>query len=236
MLHGSQSSNIDALQVTGNKVLHSLPVMAQSCSVSNLPTFQDFDGSGGRQHIDRDAVQVIVPSYTFNCHGRVVRWGACVRRGGNELYELEFQVLRPLPVDQNDIQCFSLVGMYSQIGIPNFPPDNIDRCIVIDIPPDDQIPVQPGDVVGFYSDNRIREDDCDGVQVDESRTDVTAFYRERISIPAPSPSSCMLIAGINGIDTTTMAAPVITVVVGKLFHITSVSYIYIHFPNPIYIF
>ena len=125
------------------------------------------------------------------------------------MYELELQVLRPLPVEQTDIQCFSLVGMYSQIGAP------IARCIVIDIPSDVQIPVQPGDVVGFYSDNVNREDDG-GVQLDISRTDVTVFYRERANIPPTNPSSCSLIAGPNDIGTSTTAAPVITVVVGKL--------------------
>ena len=137
--------------------------------------------------------------------------------GGNpdrDIYELELQVLRPLPVDQNDIQCFSLVGSYSQTGGPNFPPDDIDRCILINIPPDDQIPVQPGDVVGFYYD--LLRNDGGSVQLDVFRPDITAFYRERASIPAPNPSSCMLIAGPNNIDSTTTAAPVITVVIGKL--------------------
>ena len=131
-----------------------------------------------------------------------------------DIYELELQVLRPLPVDQNDIQCFSLIGSYSQTEGPNFPPDDIDFCILIDIPPDDQIPVQPGDVVGFYYD--LLRDSNGGVQLDTARTDVTAFYRERTNIPAPIPSSCMLIAGPLNIDTTTTAAPAITVVVGKL--------------------
>ena len=131
-----------------------------------------------------------------------------------DIYELELQVLRPLPVDKNDIQCFSVVGSYSQTGRPNFPPDDINHCILIDIPSDDQIPVQPGDVVGFYYD-LLRNDDG-GVQLNVFRPDVIAFYRERASIPAPNPSSCMLIAGPGNIDSTTTAAPVITVVVGKL--------------------
>ena len=129
--------------------------------------------------------------------------------GGNEEYELELQVLRPLPVDQNDIQCFSVVGSYSQTGTPD------NSCILIDIPSDDQIPVQPGDVVGFYSD-RLRGNGNGGVQLDASRTDVTAFYRERASIPAPTISSCLFIAGPNNIVISTTAAPVITVVVGRL--------------------
>ena len=105
--------------------------------------------------------------------------------------------------------------MYSQIRGPNFSPDETEHCIVIDIPTDDQIPVQPGDVVGFYSDY-LDDNDDDGVQLDESMTDVTAYYRERSKIDPPTLSSCMLIAGPNNIDSTITAAPVITVVVGKL--------------------
>ena len=198
-------------------VLHSLPVFAQSCSVSNLQPTLFEDGGAGRPHLECDQLQVIIPSYTFNCHGRVVQWGACVQPGGmptNDRYELELQVLRPLPVGQDDIQCFSVVGMYSQTGGPNSPPANIDRCIVIDIPPENQIPVQPDDVVGFYYD-LLRNDDG-GVQLDRNRTDVTAFYQERSSITPSGPSSCSLIAGPNNIDTSTFAAPIITVVVGEL--------------------
>ena len=132
----------------------------------------------------------------------------------NDEYELELQVLRPLPVDQDNIQCFSLVGMYSTTEGPNFPPDNINRCILINIPLVNQIPVQPGDVVGFYSD-RVRNGDG-GVQVDTNRGDVTAFYQERTNIAPSGPSSCSLIAGNNNIADFTTAAPVITVVVGKL--------------------
>ena len=98
--------------------------------------------------------------------------------------------------------------MYSQTQ------DSSNRCIEIRIPADEQIPVQSGDVVGFYY-NR-RNNDEGGMQLDEGREDVTIFYRERSNIPAPSPNSCMFIAGPNNIDTTTSAAPVITVVVGKL--------------------
>ena len=105
--------------------------------------------------------------------------------------------------------------MYSQIGRPNFPPEDPDHCIVINIPPDDQIPVQPGDVVGFYSDFLLDDRD-DGVQLDTNREDVTVFYQERASITPSGPSSCSLIAGANNIATTTTAAPIITVVVGEL--------------------
>ena len=143
-----------------------------------------------------------------------------MQRGGspdNDRYELEIQVLRPLPVDQNDIQCFSLVGTYSQIGAP-IQGGALDHCIVIDIPSDNQIPVQPGDVVGYYSDAVSDSRDNDGVQLDTNREDVTVFYQERASITPSGPSSCSLIAGNNNIaDFTdfTTAAPIITVVVGK---------------------
>ena len=140
-------------------------------------------------------------------------------RGGdvnNDEYELELQVLRPLSVDEEDIQCFSLVGMYSQAGGPNFPEGDPDHCIVFDIPLESQIPVQPNDVVGFYSNSLRTNRNNDGVQLINGMPDVVAFFRERANIPSPSISSCSFIAGANNVDTSTTAAPVITVVVGKL--------------------
>ena len=130
--------------------------------------------------------------------------------GGGERYTIEFQVLRPSAVS-NPVQCYSLVGSNR---IQGRRPNN--RCIVFNVSVVDQFIVQPGDVVGFFSDNTERNDNDNGVQVDRSRTDVTAFYRLRNTIPTMDQGSCLFAIGPNQIDTSTMAAPVITAVVGKL--------------------
>ena len=133
------------------------------------------------------------------------------RGGDGERYDIDFQVLRLSPVSDPEFDCYNLVG--SNL-IENGRPDG--GCIVYDVPVEEQVLVQPGDVVGFFSDNVNRDDDEDGVQVVESRQDVVVHYRERNTIPATDPESCMFAVGPNQIDSSTVAAPVITAVVGEL--------------------
>ena len=187
----------------------------QLCSapVTNIPVFQDQrDNPDQRDRIPLplDRIQVIIPAYTFTCHGRVVQWGACVERGGGrERYDIDFQVLRPSPVSDPGVDCYTLVG--SNL-IEDGRPDG--GCIVYDVPVEEQFLVQPGDVVGFFSDHVNREDN-NGVQVVESRQDVVVHYRERDAIPATDPESCMFVVGPGQIDLVTTGAPVITAVVGE---------------------
>ena len=195
----------------------------QFCSspVANIPVFQDQrDNPDQRDRIplEPDRIQAIIPAYTFTCHGRVVQWGACVERGGGgERYDIDFQVLRRSPVSDPGVDCYSLVGSnFIDNGRPNDPPHRVDRCIVYDVPLEEQVLVQPGDVVGFFSDNVNRDDNRDGVQVVESRQDVVVYYRERDTIPVTDPESCMFAVGPGQIDSSTVAAPVITAVVGEL--------------------
>ena len=70
-------------------------------------------------------------------------------RGDNDGYDIYFEVWRPTGTDG----CYSLVG--SNV-VDNGAPGNIHNvraCIVIDVPEDEQVIVEPGDVVGFYSDH-----------------------------------------------------------------------------------
>ena len=184
--------------------------------MNNTPPFGDQDP---RIPLPLDRIQAIIPAYTFSCHGRVVQWGACVQRGGvAQRYDIDFQVLRPSPVSDPGVDCYSLVGSnFVANGRPNDPVHQVDRCIVYDVPVNQQVFVQPGDVVGFFSDNVNREDN-NSVQVVESRQDVVVYYRERDTIPATDPESCMFAVGPGQIDSNTTGAPVITAVyvVGEL--------------------
>ena len=129
------------------------------------------------------------------------------RNGGGDRYDIDFQVLRRLPPDSD---CYSLVGSnLIEDGRP------VDGCIMYDVPVEEQVLVQPGDVVGFFSDI-VNRDDNNGVQVVESRDDVVVHYRERDTIPATDPESCMFVVGSGQIDSSTVAAPVITAIVGEL--------------------
>ena len=192
------------------KEFYSFTADRQLCSapVNNTPPFGD---QNPRVPLPLDRIQVIVPAYTFTCHGRVVQWGACVQRGGGgERYDIDFQVLRPSPVSDPGVDCYSLVG--SNL-IENGRPDG--GCIVYDVPVEEQFLVQPGDVVGFFSDHEDSGNNNDGVQVVESRQDVTVHYRPLDDLPATIPGNCMFIVGPGQIDLTIMGAPVITAEVGE---------------------
>ena len=132
-----------------------------------------------------------------------------------ERYDIDFQVLRQSPISDPGVDCYSLVGSnFVANGQPNDPVHQVDGCIVYDVPVDQQVFVQLGDVVGFFSD-RLGSSGNSSVQVVESRDDVVVHYRERDTIPATTPGSCMFVVGPGQIDLVTMGAPVITAVVGE---------------------
>ena len=52
--------------------------------------------------------------------------------GGGERYDIDFQVLRPSPVSDPGVDCYSLVGSnFVDNGRPNDPVHRVDRCIII---------------------------------------------------------------------------------------------------------
>ena len=50
----------------------------------------------------------------------------------------------------------------------------------------------------------------------ERRQDVVVHYRIRDEIPATDPESCRFVIGTNHIESVTVAAPVVTAIVGEL--------------------
>ncbi len=151
----------------------SIGTSVRSCPPANIPTFVDTT----RTQL-RGPVQAIVPSYTFSLKGSVTMWGACIQPGGmteRELYDIYFQVLRAAP--QGPEGCYDLVG-YNFIERGKGGVDELRRCIVMeDIPPEDQIQVEPGDVVGFRVEHfRNGVLHSGGVQLATNRTDVTVWY------------------------------------------------------------
>ena len=69
----------------------------------------------------------------------------------SDRYDIDFQVFRPRPSD--GVGCYVLIGLNSlNDGVPGVTGvADIDHCMgLTDIPSEDQIRVQPGDVVGFY--------------------------------------------------------------------------------------
>ncbi len=176
---------------------------ANSQCPQGLPLFGDRDPNSELP----DKIQAILPTYTFTCSGPVVQWGACVQpRGGSERYDIYFQVWRSNGVDG----CYSIVDSnFVADGDPDVP----RGCIVYDVPEDQRIVVEPGDVMGFYSDHNR---DSGGIEVDTD-VDLDVWYRT-LSNPTQSDleDSSLCIGATGDLNTlSTSGAPVITAVVGK---------------------
>lgn len=90
--------------------------------------------------------QAIVPSYRFDCCGRITEWGLDVHPGGgrdDHMYTLDLQVWRPSPTVKTS-------GCYSKVGNNTFTSVSLSNDVAMVTPlPQDRIDFQPGDVLGF---------------------------------------------------------------------------------------
>ena len=170
--------------------------------LSSVPLFGDRDGVSELP----DRIQAIIPAYSFTCRGQIVQWGACVDPH-NENYDIYFQVWRPM----GDSGCYSPVGSnFVNNGDPGSV-HNVRRCVVLDVPENEQITVEPGDVVGFHSTYADDDDDGGGVELDEGADHVVWYNGQN------SPDTNSVCTGVGG-DLSSQrnsGAPVITAMIGK---------------------
>ena len=186
---------------------------ANSQCPQGLPLFGDRDPHNELP----DNIQAILPTYTFTCSGPVVQWGACVQpQGPPERYDIYFQVWRLTGEDG----CYSIVGSNRIAdGDPNVP----RGCIIFDVPQEQRIMVEAGDVMGFYSDHNR---DNGGIEVDTA-VNLDVWYRTLSNPTLSNLEDSSLCIGATG-DLNTFSdsgAPVITAMVGK--------YFIVHYPVPI---
>ena len=186
------------------------PLTAGSCPPENIPVFEDTS----RTELP-GPVYAIIPAYTFTCHGNITLWGACLWPGGRlDRYDITFQVFRPSTVG---VGCYDMVGSnFLNDGQPGVTGGNIDHCVALtDIRPEDQIQVQPGDVVGFFAiQYRDGEQRDGGVQLNTAIDTVTVWNTVGLNIA--DPDTCPYqIGGDGNLASSSSAAPVITVQVGK---------------------
>ena len=174
--------------------------------VDNLPPLED---QSPRRAPDCDRFQAIVPNYTFQCSGRVTGWGACVQPGGNENedYYIQFQVWRPTGISG----CYSLVDFNRPVeengddGFLSPPGDDsdLDHCVVLSVPENQQIEVQSGDVVGYYVDffrSGVDRENDGGIQWIEGGNDVVVYYRQETDndeLPRQDIKSHYALVGVN---------------------------------------
>ena len=130
-----------------------------SCLISTTSApipFRDLGGASDRISTER---QVIVASYQFQCCGNITRWQTFVEPGGEGAdgeYTIIFQVWRPgLGVEVDG--CYSLIGedIYAEIDLGR------DSLVNRTLEPEGFLPVQPGDVVGYFMSRVNRTDERD---------------------------------------------------------------------------
>ena len=166
--------------------------------------------------------QAIVHTYKFNSCGNITEWGADVFQNDQNRYALDFQVWRPSPTvdDSTGTGCYSLVGNNRFTSI------SLSGGVAIVTPsPQDYIPYQSGDVLGFYveSASRIltptRSDNGVVIQITGSFTRETIWYASIAPTVATSRDlDCPYTVGTLGVlNSNTRAAPVISIATSKLY-------------------
>ena len=162
--------------------------------------------------------QAIIPSYRFDCHdmcGNITEWGVDVKRdgGGQQRdYTLDLQVWRPSPTVDDSTGA----GQYSLVGNNRFTSISLsDQVAIVTPSPQDYIQFQPGDVLGFYVDGDVGNND--GVVVLSSPSSFTSEVVWFASIaPTLATSQTTYSIGSSGdLDTLTTAAPVISIGIGN---------------------
>ena len=184
-----------------------------------LPSFEDYRGSDRENKITRRH-QAIIPSYKFDCDemcGHITEWGVDVHPdgGGHQNdYTLDLQVWRPSPTE--DIDDSTGTGQYSLVGNNRFTSISLsDRKAIVTPSPQDYIQFQPGDVLGFYVDSE--QGNNDGVVV---LTSPSSFTSEVVWFASIAPTQTTVrttysIGSSGDLDTSTRAAPVISIKTGK---------------------
>ena len=182
-----------------------------------LPTFKDYRGDRVERNRIRRRRQAIIPSYKFDCDdmcGNITEWGVDVHHGDDDhqnRYTLDLQVWRPSPT----VNDFTGAGQYSLVGNNRFTSISLsDQVAVVTPSPQDYIQFQPGDVLGFYVEEGRGAPDGVVVLTNSSFTSEVVWFAS--IAPTLATSQITYSIGSSGdLDTSTRAAPVISIKTGK---------------------
>ena len=194
----------------------------QSTTSDEPIPFEDLGGGRSSDRIPTER-QVIVASYQFQCCGNITRWQTFVEPGGGGQdgeYTIIFQVWRPgLGVEEDG--CYSLIGedIYAEIDLGG------DGLVDRTLEPEGFLPVQPGDVVGYFMSREGRTGERDGIQLERREDDEgeEVWYHSDAAEPITTGSgTCIFSVGAEDgrvLRSFTNSAPVLRVDVGKGIHI-----------------
>ena len=190
----------------------------QSTTSDEPIPFEDLGGFGTSDRIPTER-QVIVASYQFQCCGNIARWQTFVEPGGRGQdgeYTIIFQVWRPgLGVDVDG--CYSLIGQDTYADIDLGGDGRVDRTLE----PEGFLPVQPGDVVGYFMSREGRTGERDGIQLEpreEEDEGEEVWYQSDAEPIVIGSGSCLFSVGAadgRALRSFTNSAPVLSVDVGE---------------------
>ena len=179
--------------------------------------FEDLGGNGDSDRIPTER-QVIVASYQFQCCGNITRWQTFVEPGEggqNGEYTIIFQVWRPgegVGVDG----CYGLMGqdVYADIDLGGG--GRVDRTLE----PEGFLPVQPGDVVGYFMFRVGNTGERDGIQLEPDGSEEVWYQSDAVPLTTGT-GTCLFSVGTEDgrtLRSFTNSAPVLRVDVGKGIH------------------
>ena len=174
----------------------------QGC-LQNTP---EYGGGGGLLRLANGNLYLI-PAYTFSCHGNVTQWRAYVKTGGGQdIFNIMFYVFRP-STDSTLPNCYFLVGIDRLVDAAP-----TGSSVILDVSID-QLPVQPGDVVGVLPMSNEVES---GIKTDVTLSGVAAWYIPKNSIIAGDAMCPYKSAPDGNLPRLALTAPLITAAVGEL--------------------
>ena len=186
-------------------------------TTSDVPIpFEDLGGDGAPR-IPTERL-VIVASYQFQCCGNITRWQTFVEPGGGGQdgeYTIIFQVWRP-GVGVGVDGCYSLIGqdIYAEIDLGS------DGLVDRTLEPEGFLPVQRGDVVGYFMFREGRTGERDGIQLQRREDDEgeEVWYQSDPEPILTGSGTCLYSVGAENnraLRSFTTSAPVLSVDVGE---------------------
>ena len=139
--------------------------IGESCLTLNgqMPLFEDNGAGGGFS----DQTHAISRDLQFSCYGNVTGWAAYAERNRGTFTNVIFQVWR-LNITTNGCRTYHLVGSHSFVNVPV-----TNRLLnITSLGGQNPIPVQPGDVVGFYGDFSVRSN----INIQSDRSESSLSY------------------------------------------------------------
>ena len=157
-----------------------LNLFLQGCLTLNgteTPVFQNY-GVSVRDGF-RDRTHAISRDLQFSCYGDVIGWAAYVERSVT-VTNIKFQVWRLTQIvdTSNDCRTYQLVGShnFSSISATN------NLLNITSLGGQNPIPVQPGDVVGFYGEFRRNFNSNSNVNIQSNpSTNYLSYYNSGVT-------------------------------------------------------